>query len=70
MGSYEKCDTEIPLKRGSISQSIKGTKFPLTLAWASTVHKVQGLRLEQGVTDFDPQKQKSLAPGQVYTALR
>ena len=49
--------------------SIKGTQFPLILAWASTVHKVQGLTLEQGVIDFDLQKQKLFGPGQMYTAL-
>ena len=29
----------------------------------------QGLSLEQGVVDFDLHKQKSLSPGQIYTAL-
>ena len=28
------------------------------LAWSSTVHKVNGLHLQQGVIDFDLQKQK------------
>ena len=36
---------------------------------ASTVHKVQGLSLEQGVIDFDLRKQKSFGSGQIYTAL-
>ena len=65
----EKCEAEIPIKKGSASVSIKCTQFPLILAWASTVHKVQGLILEQSVIDFDPRKQKSLGPGQIYTAL-
>ena len=30
---------------------------------------MQGLRLEQGVIDFDLQKQRSFGPGQIYTAL-
>ena len=60
---------EISIKKGSPSPSIKSTQFPLTLAWASTVYKVQGLSLEQGVIDFDLQKQKSFGPGQMYTAL-
>ena len=30
---------------------------------------MQGLRLEQGVVDFDLQKQRSFGPGQIYTAL-
>ena len=63
----EKCETEIPIKEGSASPSIKYTQFPLTLAWTSTVDKVQSL--EQGVIDFDLRKQKSFGEGQIYTAL-
>ena len=48
---------------------MKRNQFPLTLAWASTGHKVQGLSLEQGVIDFDLQKQKLFGPRQMYTAL-
>ena len=44
-------------------------QFPLIFAWASTVHKVQGLSLEQSVIDFDLQKKKSVRPGQMYAAL-
>ena len=65
----EKCEIEIPIKKGSAFPSIKRTQFPLTLAWASTVHKVQSLSFEQGVTDFDLRKQKSFWPGKIYTAL-
>ena len=65
----EKCEAEIPIKKASESPSIKRTKFPFTLAWASTVHEVQGLSLEQGIIDFDLRKQKSFGPGQIYTAL-
>ena len=57
------------MKKGSVSPSIKRTQFPLTLACASTVHKVEGLSLEQGAMDFDLQKQKSSGSGQMYTAL-
>ena len=39
------------------------------MAWASTVHNIQGLSLEQGVSDFDLRKQKSFRPGQIYTPL-
>ena len=65
----EKCETEIPIKKGFTSSSIRRTRLPLTLAWASTVRKVQGLSLEQGVVDFDLQNQRSLGAGQLYTAL-
>ena len=43
--------------------------FRLILAWTSTVHKVQGLSLEQGDIDFDLRKQKSFGPGQIYLGL-
>ena len=65
----EKRETDISIKKGSALPSIKRTQFPLTLAWASTVHKVRVLSLEQAVIDFDLQKQKSFGPEQMYTAL-
>ena len=65
----EKREADISIKKGSALPSIKFTQFPLTLAWASTVHKVRGLSLEQAVIDFDLQKQKSFGPEQMYTAL-
>ena len=64
-----KCKTKISIKKGSASLLIKQTQFPLTLAWASTVGKVQDLSLEQGVVDFDLQKQKSIGLGQRYTLV-
>ena len=67
--TIEICKTEISIKKGSALPSIKRPQFPLTLAWASTVHKVEGLSLEQGDTDFDLQNQKSFAPGKMYIAL-
>ena len=56
----EKCETEISIKKGSASPSIKRTQFLLTMAWASTVHKFQSLGLEQGVIDFDLRRRKHL----------
>ena len=49
--------------------SIKRAQFLLTLAWVPTANKVQVLSLEQGVIDFDLQKQKSFGRGQMYTVL-
>ena len=51
------------------SPEIQRIQFPLTLAWACTVHKVQGLTLENIVVSFDLFKQRSFNYGQAYVAL-
>ena len=47
----------------------KQTQFPLMLAWACTVHKVQGLSLDKVVISFDLEKQRGFKCGQMYVAL-
>ena len=55
----EKYETQISIKKGwSASLSIKCTQFSLTLAWSYVFHKVQGLSLEQEVTDCDLRMEK------------
>jgi hypothetical protein len=51
------------------SPEIQRLQFPLTLAWACTVHKVQGLTLDNIVVSFDLKRQKCFNFGQVYVAL-
>ena len=51
------------------SPTIKRTQFPLMLAWACTVHKVQGQTLDQIVVSFDLENQRSFNSGQMYVAL-
>ena len=51
-------------------QSLQATRkqFPLTLAWAVTIHKCQGLTLPQIVVDMTPTK-GTFAAGQAYVAF-
>ena len=51
------------------SPEIQRTQFPLTLAWACTVHKVQGLTIDKIVFSFELYRQKWFSFGQVYVVL-
>ena len=44
------------------------TQFPLTLAWAVTIHKCQGLTLSEFVIDMTPAKSR-FRPGEAYIAF-
>ena len=57
------------LRKNRTYPCFKRTKFPLTLAWECTVHKVQGLSLDTGALSFDLHKQKHFNQGQMYVAL-
>ena len=66
----EKAEAIIRLRSNKESSPvIKRTQFPLMLAWACTVHKVQGLSLDKAVISFDLLKQRSFNYGQMYVAL-
>lgn len=41
----------------------------MALSWASTVHRVQGLSLNEGIISFQLQLLKSFNQGQIYVAL-
>lgn len=52
------------------SPQIQRIQFPITLAYACTVHKVQGLTLNKIVISFNLHKQRTLNYGQIYVAIR
>ena len=51
------------------SPQIERVQFPLALAWACTIHKVQGLTLKEIVISFHLEKQTGFNYGQIYVAL-
>ena len=51
------------------SLKIQRTQFPLTLAYAVSIHKVQGLSLKDLVVSFELIKQRAFNYGQIYVAL-
>ena len=62
--------TKIKIKENRMtSPEIERTQFPITLAWACTANKVQGLTLDKAVFNFELFKQKSFNYGQVYVAF-
>ena len=61
---------KIKIRPGKASSpEIQRVQFPITLAWACTIHKVQGLTLEKVVISSDLIKQKAFNYGQIYVAL-
>ena len=57
------------LKKNKSQPCIKRTQFPLSLSWACTIHKVQGLSLNEGVISFYLHHQRYFNQGQMYVAL-
>ena len=74
---YKSLDPEaVPISKGQALFAVNGhkscnasqTQFPLTLAWAVTIRKCQGLTLPEIVVDMSPDKGR-FSPGQAYVAF-
>ena len=66
----EPTQTRFKIRPGKPSSpEIQRMQFPITLAWACTVHKVQGLTLDKTVISFELLKQRFFNYGQVYVAI-
>jgi ATP-dependent exoDNAse (exonuclease V) alpha subunit len=62
--------TKVKVRPGkSSSPEIQRVQFPVTLAWACTIHKVQGLTLHKVVFSTQLIKQRAFNYGQIYVAL-
>ena len=64
----KKREALLRLRKNRQQPSVKRTQFPLTLSWACTVHKVQGLSSTDGAVSFDLESQKSFNQGQMHVA--
>ncbi len=66
--TWETYSFEYDYERRRIASRVIGayTQFPLTLAWAVTIHKAQGCTLERAIIDLG---RGAFATGQLYVAL-
>ena len=62
-----KTQSTFPLHKKASCQATR-SQFPLTLAWAVTIHKCQGLTLPEIVIDMTPAKGR-FKPGEAFVAF-
>ena len=66
----ERYETEIKINMKSASSPyIRRKHFPLTLAWACTIHKIQELAIDAGFVNFELNQRKAFNQGQMYTVV-
>ena len=62
-------DTRKNKRKHDNSLMVRRTQFPLTLSYACTSHKVQGLTLKSAVVSFELLNQRYFNEGQMYVSL-
>ena len=62
-----KTQATFPIHKKTSCQATR-SQFPLTLAWAVTIHQCQGLTLPETVIDMTPAKGR-FKPGEAYVAF-
>ena len=67
--SIERTESKFNITKKKSSGVVTRTQFPLVLAYACTVHKVQGLTLHKIVVSFQLERQRNFNSGQIYVAL-
>ena len=65
--SIHQTQATFPIQKKASFQAAR-SQFPLTLAWAVTIHKCQGLTLPEIVIDMTPTKGK-FKPGEAYVTF-
>ena len=58
--------SKVEVAKGKRGAEITRLQVPLTLAWSTTIHKVESLTLKRIAVDM---KGKRFIPGQIYVAL-
>ena len=65
----ERVEAKFSVSKKQKMSTTTRTQFPLLLAYACTVHKVQGLTLNKVVISFNLERQRNFNPGQIYVAF-
>ena len=67
--SIERTETKFNVTKRKSSGIVTRTQFPLVVAYAVTIHKVQGISTDEIVVSFQLERQRNFNAGQLYVAL-